>query len=101
MTRATTHARLRAIRGIGSWTVQKLALTGQARLDQIPAGDLAFIKLVGRLRTGTPWGRATEAEVEEFFAPYEPWAGLAGLYALRSPNATVSTGALRKASASA
>ena len=31
--------RLRAIRGIGSWTVQCLALNGQGRLDQIPAGD--------------------------------------------------------------
>ena len=34
--------RLRAIRGIGSWTVQTLALTGQGRLDQLPAGDLAI-----------------------------------------------------------
>ena len=39
--------RLRAIRGIGSWTVQKLALRGQGRLDQLPAGDLAYLKLVG------------------------------------------------------
>jgi 3-methyladenine DNA glycosylase/8-oxoguanine DNA glycosylase len=77
--------RLRAIRGIGTWTVQMLALSGQGRLDQLPAGDLAYLKLVGRLRSGgDPWARATEAEVEEFFAPYHPWAGLAGVYALRS-----------------
>jgi 3-methyladenine DNA glycosylase/8-oxoguanine DNA glycosylase len=75
--------RLLAIRGIGSWTVQTLALTGQGRLDQLPAGDLAFLKLVGRLRTGNPQARASEQEVAEFFAPYAPWAGLAGLYALR------------------
>jgi 3-methyladenine DNA glycosylase/8-oxoguanine DNA glycosylase len=75
--------RLRAIRGIGSWTVQMLALTGQGRLDQLPAGDLAYLKLVGRLRTGSPHARATEEEVAEFFAPYEPWTGLAGLHALR------------------
>jgi 3-methyladenine DNA glycosylase/8-oxoguanine DNA glycosylase len=75
--------RLRAIRGIGSWTVQMLALTGQGRLDQLPCGDLAYVKLVGRLRSGDPYGRATEEEVAEFFAPYEPWAGLAGLHALR------------------
>jgi 3-methyladenine DNA glycosylase/8-oxoguanine DNA glycosylase len=75
--------RLLRIRGIGSWTVQKLALTGQGRLDQLPAGDLAFRKLVGRLRTsGDPWARASEDEVNEFFAPYAPWAGLAGVYAL-------------------
>lgn len=30
--------RLRAIRGIGNWTLQMLALTGQGRLDQLPWG---------------------------------------------------------------
>jgi DNA-3-methyladenine glycosylase II len=75
--------RLRAIRGIGSWTVQMLALTGQGRMDQLPAGDLAYLKLVGRLQTGDPGARSTEQEVERFFAPYAPWAGLAGAYALR------------------
>ena len=75
---------LRAIPGIGSWTVQKLALTGQGRLDQLPAGDLAYLKLVGRLRGGHPKARATEREVIEFFEPYAPWAGLAGAYALRA-----------------
>ena len=77
--------RLRAIRGIGNWTVQMLALTGQGRLDQLPAGDLAYLKLVGRLRSGgDPYARATEEEVTEFFAPYAPWAGLAGMHALRA-----------------
>jgi len=76
--------RLRAIRGVGSWTIQMLALTGQARLDQLPAGDLAYVKLVGRLRSGgDPYARASEEEVGEFFAPYAPWAGLAGIHALR------------------
>jgi 3-methyladenine DNA glycosylase/8-oxoguanine DNA glycosylase len=76
--------RLRTIKGIGSWTLQMLALTGQGRLDQLPAGDLAFRKLVGRLRTGDPRARVGEEEVAEFFAPYAPWAGLAGAYALRA-----------------
>jgi 3-methyladenine DNA glycosylase/8-oxoguanine DNA glycosylase len=76
--------RLLAIRGIGSWTLQMLALTGQGRLDQLPAGDLAYIKLVGRLRSGNPYDRATEEEVSEFFAPYAPWAALAGAHALRT-----------------
>jgi 3-methyladenine DNA glycosylase/8-oxoguanine DNA glycosylase len=75
--------RLRAIRGIGSWTVQMLALTGQGRLDHLPAGDMAFMRLVGRLETGDPRARADEAEVSEFFSRYDPWAGLAGLHALR------------------
>ncbi|MGH2869970.1 MAG: DNA-3-methyladenine glycosylase family protein [Solirubrobacteraceae bacterium] len=75
--------RLRRIRGIGNWTIQTLALTGQGRLDQLPAGDLAYLKLVGRLRGEDPRARATEEEVERFFAPYAPWSGLAGLHALR------------------
>ncbi len=75
--------RLRAIRGIGSWTIQMLALTGQGRFDQLPAGDVAFIRFVGRLQTGEPYARATEDEVGEFFSRYDPWAGLAGLHALR------------------
>jgi 3-methyladenine DNA glycosylase/8-oxoguanine DNA glycosylase len=75
--------RLRRINGIGSWTIQTLALTGQGRLDQLPAGDLAYLKLVGRLRGGgNPYARATEDEVASFFAPYAPWSGLAGLHAL-------------------
>ena len=76
--------RLRAISGIGSWTLQMLALTGQGRLDQLPAGDLAYLKLAGRLRTHNPRARVCEEEVNELFAPYAPWAGLAGAYALRA-----------------
>lgn len=75
--------RLRAIRGIGAWTLQTLAITGQGRLDQLPAGDLGYLKLVGRLLgEGDPYARATEEEVERFFAPYAPWTGLAGLHAM-------------------
>jgi 3-methyladenine DNA glycosylase/8-oxoguanine DNA glycosylase len=84
--------RLRGIRGIGSWTVQMLALTGQGRLDQLPCGDVGYLKLVGRLRGGgDPFARATEEEVAEFFAPYEPWAGLAGLHALRRGGGSAAT----------
>ena len=84
--------RLRAIRGIGSWTLQMLAFTGQGRLDQLPAGDVGYLKLVGRLRSGgDPWARATEQEVDEFFAPYAPWAGLAGLHALRLAGGSAAT----------
>jgi 3-methyladenine DNA glycosylase/8-oxoguanine DNA glycosylase len=78
--------RLRAIPGIGSWTVQTLALRGQGRIDQLPAGDLAYLKLVGRLRhpgpPGSPAPRATEDEVVRFFEPYGEWAALAALHAL-------------------
>ena len=78
--------RLRRIPGIGSWTIEMLALTGQGRFDVVPAGDLNFLKLAGRLATGgDPYARGTEDEVRELFAPYDPYAGLAATYALRSP----------------
>ena len=83
--------RLRAIPGVGSWTVEMLALTGQGRLDQIPAGDLGFLKLVGRLLSGgDPRARATEDEVRAFFAPYGEYAGLAGAYAFSAAGRPVS-----------
>jgi 3-methyladenine DNA glycosylase/8-oxoguanine DNA glycosylase len=70
--------RLRAIPGIGPWTVEMLALYGQGRHDQIPAGDLGYLKLVGcHLSGGDPHARAEEWQVREFFAPYGEWAGLA------------------------
>jgi len=83
--------RLRAIPGIGPWTQEVLALLGQGRYDQLPAGDLNYLKLVGRLRTGgDPGARATEDEVRELFAPYDGWAGLAGAHALSAPAAALS-----------
>jgi 3-methyladenine DNA glycosylase/8-oxoguanine DNA glycosylase len=87
--------RLLAIRGVGPWTIQMLGLTGQGRLDQLPAGDLGYLKWVGRLRAGgNPWARATVEEVAELFAPYSPWSGLAGLHALRSSvSSSASSGA--------
>ncbi|HEU4905831.1 MAG TPA: hypothetical protein VFT19_06915, partial [Solirubrobacterales bacterium] len=62
--------RLLAIPEIGPWTVQCLGLFGRGDPDSLPAGDLIYLKLVGRLaRLGR---RATVEEVEEFYAPYEP-----------------------------
>jgi 3-methyladenine DNA glycosylase/8-oxoguanine DNA glycosylase len=76
-----TWARLRAIPGVGPWTVEVLALVGQGRHDQLPAGDLGLIKYVGRrLSDGDPRARASEEQVREFFAPYAPWAGLAAVH---------------------
>jgi 3-methyladenine DNA glycosylase/8-oxoguanine DNA glycosylase len=74
--------RLRTIPNVGSWTLEKLAFHGQGRDDQLPAGDLAYVKLVGSL--AGLGRRATEDEVRAFFAPYEEHAGLAGLYALHA-----------------
>jgi 3-methyladenine DNA glycosylase/8-oxoguanine DNA glycosylase len=73
-------ARLLAIPEIGPWTVQCLGLFGRGDPDSLPAGDLIYLKLVGRLaRLGR---RATVEEVEEFYAPYEPYRGLAGLWSI-------------------
>jgi 3-methyladenine DNA glycosylase/8-oxoguanine DNA glycosylase len=82
--RAAGHARLRAIPGIGPWTVACLALHGQGDPDALPAGDLAYRVLVGQVRSGRPRSAtASEAEVEEFFLPYAGWRGLAGQHMLR------------------
>ncbi len=72
--------RLLAVPEIGPWTVQCLGLFGRGDPDSLPAGDLIYLKLVGRLaQLGR---RATVEEVEEFYAPYEPFRGLAGLWSL-------------------
>ena len=77
---AAGDSRLLAMPQIGPWTVQCLGLFGRNELDSLPAGDLAYIKLVGRLGGGGR--RATISEVEEFYAPYEPYRGLVGALTL-------------------
>jgi 3-methyladenine DNA glycosylase/8-oxoguanine DNA glycosylase len=77
---AHDYRRLLAIPEIGPWTIEMLALHGQGRMDLIPAGDLGYLKLVGRITTGNPRARAEEPEVRAFFSRYEEWQGLAGEY---------------------
>ena len=72
--------RLRAIPGIGPWTLEVLALYGQGHHDRVPAGDLGYLKLVGRVVTGNPRARADEPAVRAFFDRYGDWKGLAGEY---------------------
>lgn len=72
--------RLLAVPEIGPWTVQCLGLFGRGDPDSLPAGDLIYLKLVGRL--AGLGRRATVEEVEEFFAPYAPYRGLAGSWAV-------------------
>jgi 3-methyladenine DNA glycosylase/8-oxoguanine DNA glycosylase len=82
--------RLRAIPGIGSWTVEMLALHGQGRDDQVPAGDLGLLKLAGRvLSGGDPRALAEEHQVRELFEPYGQWAGLAACHLLSERAAPV------------
>jgi 3-methyladenine DNA glycosylase/8-oxoguanine DNA glycosylase len=75
-----TWRRLLKVPNVGSWTIEMLAFEGQGRDDMLPALDVAFLKLVGTL--AGLGRRATEDEVRAFFAPYEEYAGLAGVYAL-------------------
>ena len=82
--------RLLAIREIGPWTVQCLGLYGRGEPDSLPAGDLDFLKLVGRL--AALGRRATVGEVEEFFAPYAPYRGLAGSLILAAHHKAVAAG---------
>ena len=72
--------RLRAIPGVGPWTLEMVAYYGQGRHEHVPAGDLGYLKLVGRIKTGNPQARAEEHEVREFFAPYGEYKGLAAEY---------------------
>ena len=88
--------RLRSIREIGSWTVEKLASEGQGRDDMLPAGDLAYIKIVGRL--AGLGRRATEGEVREFFEPYAPFQALAGTYVIAGRRALLNDAPPRWAS---
>lgn len=82
--------RLQAMPQIGPWTVQCLGLFGRGEMDSLPAGDLGYIKLVGRL--AGLGRRATVEEVEEFYAPYEPYRGLVGSLTLAGLYRTVSQG---------
>jgi 3-methyladenine DNA glycosylase/8-oxoguanine DNA glycosylase len=76
--------RLLAIRDIGPWTAEMVGLHGQGRMDVVPAGDLGFLKIVGRLSTGNPRARADEAEVRGFFERYGEWKGMAGAHLMHA-----------------
>ena len=76
-----TWRRLRRIPTIGSWTLECLAFHGQGRDDMLPAGDLAYVKLVGRLAApaaaAPPRTRCASSS-----RPYAPFQALAGTYML-------------------
>ena len=73
-------ARLLKIREIGPWTLQCLGLFGRGDPDSLPAGDLAYVKFVG-VAAGLG-RRAMVPEVEDFYARFAPFRGLAGLFSL-------------------
>jgi 3-methyladenine DNA glycosylase/8-oxoguanine DNA glycosylase len=85
-----SDSRFLAVPEIGPWTIQCLALFGRGEADSLPAGDLGYIKLVGHL--AGLGRRATVPEVEEFYAPYEPYRGLVGSLTLSGLHRVVSQG---------
>ena len=73
--------RLRAIPGVGPWTCEMLALYGQGRYDQVPAGDVGLLKLVGRMLSGgDPHARAQEQRGACVLRPLRRVGGLAAVH---------------------
>lgn len=73
------EARLLRERGLGPWSLGVVALEGLGSYRHGLVGDLGLVKLCSAL-----WGRWVELpETAELLAPYEEWAGLAGVYLLR------------------
>ncbi|HEX2436527.1 MAG TPA: hypothetical protein VHI76_07715 [Solirubrobacterales bacterium] len=88
--RRDADRRLLTIPGIGTWTVRCLGLFGRGDPDALPSGDLGYLKVIGRM--AGLGRRATPDEVEEFFAPYAPYRGLAGTFTLATYHAQVAKG---------
>jgi 3-methyladenine DNA glycosylase/8-oxoguanine DNA glycosylase len=71
--RAVYRDRLRAIRGVGEWTVQYIALRGLRDADAFPAGDVAL-----RRAAAQRLGRDVSArELEILSARWRPWRAYA------------------------
>ncbi|MBA2332735.1 MAG: hypothetical protein H0V94_08105 [Actinobacteria bacterium] len=72
------ETRLLRERGFGRWSLGVVALEGLGSYRHGLVGDLSLVKLCSALR-----GRWVElSETAELLAPYEEWAGLAGVYLL-------------------
>jgi len=76
---AAVEARLLRERGLGPWSLGVIALEGLGSFRHGLVGDLGLVKLCSAL-----WGRWVETyETAELLAPYDEWAGLAGVYLMR------------------
>jgi len=68
-----TVARLRAVRGIGEWTAQYIALRAAREPDAFPASDRGLLRGAARGRGGEPTPAALEARAER----WRPWRAYA------------------------
>jgi 3-methyladenine DNA glycosylase/8-oxoguanine DNA glycosylase len=83
------QARLLRERGLGPWSLGMIALEGLGSYRHGLVGDLGLVKLCSALR-----GRWVELhETAELLAPYEEWAGLAGVYLMKGWSAGLVPGA--------
>jgi DNA-3-methyladenine glycosylase II len=71
--------RLTQIKGIGRWSADIALLSGLARIDAFPGGDLGVVKYVAQGLLGKT-EKATEAEMREFAERWRPYRGLALIY---------------------
>jgi AraC family transcriptional regulator, regulatory protein of adaptative response / DNA-3-methyladenine glycosylase II len=68
-----TMARLRAIRGVGEWTAQYIAMRACAEPDAFPASDVGLLRAAADETTGRPTPRALLARAERW-RPYRAYA---------------------------
>jgi AraC family transcriptional regulator of adaptative response / DNA-3-methyladenine glycosylase II len=72
-----TVARLRAIRGVGEWTAQYIALRAARESDAFPASDIGLLR-GGLLRgVGRDGARPSPAELALRAEPWRPWRAYA------------------------
>jgi 3-methyladenine DNA glycosylase/8-oxoguanine DNA glycosylase len=64
---------LKAVRGIGDWTVQYTFLRGLGFTDSLPAGDVGLAKGLETVCDGRP----DEARIREAMDRYSPWRSYA------------------------
>ncbi|MBC3883655.1 DNA-3-methyladenine glycosylase 2 family protein [Undibacterium griseum] len=75
-------AKLKAIRGVGEWTAQYIAMRALRFPDAFPAGDLGLQKAAAALHPGHP--RCTEKQLLARAGDWSPWRSYAALWLWQS-----------------
>ena len=81
-------AQLRAIRGIGEWTAQYIALRALREPDAFPATDLGILRGAAQLGVGSP----TALQLLQRAEAWRPWRGYAAQYLWTAGNRSPSIG---------